>query len=216
MIPQLFEKITFEIIHPETELGADYLGDIAAAVQESKQLHIITDNHVDKASFYIKHFKQVKRNIETVRKEIVEPYNRKVRSINKDFKEIINCFESEPERLGSELTDYMRKKRELEEIERAKEQRELDDALIKEAEIFDDESVLDVDTKIEIKRERLDTQHLTTMRVKRWRITDLDLVPRRWLTLDEKTISLARKREGFDAVSNIPGIEFYTDEVARV
>ena len=216
MLPQLFEKIPFEIIHPETELGVDYLGDIAAAVQESKQLHIITDGHVDKAAFYIKHFKQVKKNIETVRKQIVEPYNRKIRSINKDFKAIINAFESEPERLGSELTDYMRKKRELEEIERAKEQRELDDALIKEAEIFDDESVLDVDTKVEIRRQKLDTQHLTTMRVKRWRLIDFDKVPREFLLLDEAALNKIRKADEFDAVSNIPGIEFYTDEVARL
>ena len=181
MIPILFEKIKFNVIRPPYDL----LEKIAQAVEESKELHIITDKHVDKAAFYIKNYKHAKKEIESIRKEIVDPENKRMRAINADFKAIINAFEFEPERLGSELTDFMRKKRELEEIERKKEQDELDDALIKEAEIYDDESVLDVNTKIEIKREKLNTQHLTTMRVKKWRLIDFHKVPKQYLLLDE-------------------------------
>ncbi len=110
----------------------------------------------------------------------------------------------------------MRKKRELEEIERKKEQEELDEALIKEAEIFDDETVLDATQEIQIKRQTLSTEHLTTMRVKKWRLIDIDKVPREYLTLNETLINGIRKERPFGAVSHIDGIEFYTDEVARL
>ncbi len=212
MLPIIFEKIKFQVIRPPYEI----MEKIAEAVEESKTLHIITDQHVDKAAFYIKEYKIAKRTIESFRKEVVDPLNKRLRAINADFKAIINAFEYEPERLESELTDYMRKKRELEEIERKKEQDELDDALIKEAEIFNDETVLDVDTKVEIRREKLDTTHLTTMRVKKWRIIDFDKVPRKFLLLDEVALNKLRKADAFDAKSDIPGIEFYTDEVPRL
>ena len=211
MLPQIFNKTKLEyIIIPE-----DLLKNISEAVIESMGISIVTDAHVDKAAFYIKKYKQLKKEIETLRKEDVDELNGRVRAINADYKAIINAFEFEPERLGSELTDYMRKKRELEEIERKKEQAELDDALIKEAEIFNDESVLDVESKVEIRREKLHTEHLTTMRVKRWRIVDENKVPRKYLLLNDALITRIRKAGEFDAVSDIDGIEFFTDEVAR-
>jgi len=110
----------------------------------------------------------------------------------------------------------MRKKRELEEIERKKEQDELDDALIKEAEIFDDETVLDVDTKIEIKRGKLNTEHLSTMRIKRWRLIDFKKVPRQYLLLDQVALNKIRKADEFNAVSLIDGIEYFVEEVPRL
>ena len=212
MLPKLYEKIKFQIIRPPY----DVMEKIAEAIKESQKLHIITDAHVDKAAFYIKHYKHCKKELETIRKEIVDPVNKRMKAINADFKAIINAFEFEPERLESELTDFMRKKRELEVIERDKEQKELDDALITEAEIYNDETVLDTTQKIEIKRDKLDTTHLTTMRVKKWRLIDFDKVPRKYMLLDEVALNKIRKADEFDAKSNIPGIEFYVEERARL
>jgi hypothetical protein len=209
------EQKTVAIQTKYIECPTELFNNICDAVAESQKLSIVTDAHVDKAAFYIKKYKQLKKEIEQLRKTRVDPLNKEVKLINADYKAIINAFEFEPERLGSELTDFMRQKRKLEEIEQAKEQKELDDALIKEAEVFNDESVLDDTAKVEIKRERLDTTHLTTMRVKRWRLIDFDKVPRKYLLLDEVALNKIRKADEFDAVSNIPGIEFYTDEVAR-
>lgn len=211
MIPKLFDKIQLTTI----KVPSGLLSNINEAVSESMEITIVTQVHVDKAAFYIKKYKELKKEIERLRKLAVDDMNKQVRAINADWKAIINAFEFEPERLGSELTDFMRKQRELEEIERKKEQTELDDALITEAEIYDDETVLDAEQKVEIKREKLRTEHITTMRVKKWKLIDIEKVPRIYLLLHDALITRIRKADGFDAVSKIDGIEFYTDEVAR-
>ena len=212
MIPQLFEKVQLQIIKFPPEI----LTNIARAVQESKSISIVTEAHVNKGSFYIKKYKQLKKEIKLRWDADVEGLKKKVKAINADYKAIINAFDFEPERLGSELTALIKKKRELEEVDRKKEQEELDEALIKEAEIFDDESVLDATQGIQIKRQRLDTEHLTTTRSKKWRIIDEDKIPRKYFVLNEVLINKIRKEDDFDAKSSIDGIEYYMEERPRL
>ncbi len=57
MIPILFAQVKLQIIRFPAEL----LENIALAVQESKSISIVTDVHVDKAAFYIKKYKQLKK-----------------------------------------------------------------------------------------------------------------------------------------------------------
>lgn len=101
-------------------------------------------------------------------------------------------------------------------MERKEEQDELEQQLITEAEIFDDESVLDNIPQTEIKRTKLSdkTSHLTSRREKRWRLVDFDKVPREYLFLNEKLINAVREQYGYTDESPIDGIEFFVENVA--
>lgn len=192
-------------------------GNIRQAVGESKAIIIFGEEQVDKAGYYIKNFRQLGKKLESLRKEIVAPLNEDVKTINSFFKSLIAEYEAEENRLVSEVDDWLREKREREEEQKKKEQQELEDSLLNEAEIFEDESVLDNIPEIEIKTTGLGqvSANITTMKLKKWRVVDFDKIDRKYLIVDEELINRLRKEADFDDKSPIEGIEYYVAETIR-
>lgn len=190
--------------------------NIETAVNESKAVMIFEESDIDKAGHFIKNFKALDKRIEKVRKEIVSPINDEVKSINNLFKTLTTMFEPELNRLTNESNELLREIRRRQEEQKKQEQKELEDSILNEAEMFNDVSVIDTIPQIEFKTEKLKTDSLTTVRTKKWRVVDLDKIDRKYLILDEKLIDKIRKDYDFDDKSPIEGIEFFTDETVRV
>ena len=191
----------------------DYIAlknNIQQAVKESRAVIILDESHVDKAGFYLKNFRGLSKRIETLRKELVDPLNQDVKIINSFFKTLQSEFSGEEQRLNNELQDFLTEQRQKQEELRIKEQTELEDSILSEAELFNDESVLNNVPKVEFKTTGLGdiSSNVTQTRSKTWSLIDLDKVPRQYLILDEKMISQLRKDFGFEAESPIEGIKF--------
>ncbi|GJQ44038.1 MAG: hypothetical protein JETCAE03_35360 [Ignavibacteriaceae bacterium] len=203
------------------EKRSDYIAlknNIQIAISESKGVSVFSEKELDLAGFYIKKYKELDKEIEKARKSIVDPINKEVKAINNSFKDLSSEFNAELSRLNEEVSDYLREKRRKEEEERAREQKEMEESIISEAEIFNDESVLDSIPTIEIERESLGqmTSTITTARIKKWRVVDLDKIDRRYLIVDEQMISRIRKDYDFEVIQQpINGIEFYYEESIR-
>jgi len=191
--------------------------NIALAVKESRAVIILDESHVDKAGFYLKNFRGLSKKIETLRKELVQPLNDDVKAINTFFKDLQGEFSAEEQRLNNELQDFIIEQKQKQEEQRQKEQREMEDSIITEAEIFEDESVLDNIPKIEFKTTGLGdiSSSVTTMRIKKWKVTDFDKIDRKYLIVDEALMTRLRKEEDFETQSPIEGIEYYFTETVR-
>jgi len=192
---------------------------ILSAVQESKDLTVTTDASLDKAGFFIKGFKEISKKLESIRKEIVDPMNNEVKSINAFFKLLKGKYEGEEKRLLDDSNFHLKKKREAEEAERKREQEEMEQSALEEAELFEDETVLDEVPEVEIKREKVSdrSENLATTRKKMWKVTDFDKIPRKYLTINEALVNELRNRYDFEVKKQpIEGIEFFFEEKIRV
>ena len=191
--------------------------NIQVAVQESKGIIIFEESDVDKAGFYIKKFKELDKKIEKTRKEIVSPINDEIKEINNLFKGLTALFTPELDRLSKESNELLKEVRAKQEAVRLAEQKELEDSVLDEAEMFNDLSVIDNIPQVEFKQQKLATDNLTTQRKKTWRVIDLDKVDRKYLIIDEKMIDNLRKAYDFEVKEQpINGIEFYCEETVRV
>lgn len=191
--------------------------NIDLAVEESKAIIIFEESDVEKAGFYIKNFKELGKKVEQYRKSITDPINAEVKQINAFFKKLSTEFTSEQDRLVKESNEILREIRARQEAERLKEQKELEDAVLDEAEMFNDPSVIDNIPQVEYKQQKVQSENLTTVRNKKWRVIDIDLVPKEYLTINEDLINQLRKNYDFEVKPQpIAGIEFYFDETVRV
>lgn len=189
---------------------------ISEAITESKKILVMDERQIEQAGFYIKKYGDLDKRLESLRKDAVKPLNDEVKSINTFFKDLQNSFISEPERLKKETNELLQDIRQRQAELKAKEQKELEDSLLAEAEMFNDESVLDNIPKVEFKQDKIAENNLTTVRTKKWRIINIDKVPRKFLVLDEKLINTIRKDYDYEDKSIIDGIEFYFEETVRI
>lgn len=189
---------------------------IEEAITESKQILVMEESQIETAGFYIKKYGELDKKIESLRKDLVKPLNDEVKNINSFFKDLQGSFIPEQERLKKETNEILAEVRKRQAEQKAKEQKELEEALLDEAEMFNDESVLDNIPKVEFKQTKIAENNLTTVRTKKWKVTDIDKVPRKFLIVDEKLINTMRKDYDYEDKSPIEGIEFYFDETVRI
>ena len=208
-----------QIPEDEQELVTTFRGTISKitdAINESTEVTVIAESHIDKAGFYIKHFKTITKILETIRMSVVKPKNDDIKKINGGFKYFRSLYQPEERRLIAEVESVYKKMKEQAEATRIKEQKEHDEFLIQEAISFDDDSVLETKQDIVIKTKKVSdsTKHIKSVRQKTWTITDSSKIPIRFLMLCEKAINAERMLHDFDAKSTIEGIEFtYTEKV---
>lgn len=208
--------MTTEIALKENQDLIILQSNIAEAISESKKIIIFEESQIESAGFYIKKFGELDKALEKLRKQLVQPLNEETKTINAFFKSIQQTFNPEQDRLKKESNEMLTKIRKRQEEERKKEQEELEDAILDEAEMFNDESVLENIPKIEFKKEKITENNLTTKRDKKWRVTDIEKIPRKYLVLDEKLINSIRKDYDYESESPIEGIEFYYEESVRI
>lgn len=205
------------IVIKQSEQFLQLQNNIELAVKESKQIIIFDETDVEKAGFYIKNFNELWKQLEVYRKSITKPMNDEVKKINKAFDELSTAFVKERERLTEESNEILKEIRARQEAERIKEQVELEDAVLDEAILFNDESAIDNIPQVEYKQQKLQSDNLTTTRNKRWKVIDIDLVPKEYLTINEELINQIRKGYDFEVKSQpITGLEFYYDETVRI
>ena len=211
------EHITEEDIQEAFNILTD---KIEVAVTESSDIVVVTDEHIDRAGFYIKHFKLLTKGLEEIRKQLVNPKNQIVKQINQAFTDIKALYHTEEKRLIDQVEDVVRKRREAENLQAMEEQRELDDNIIKEAEIFNDESILDETQTVQIRKQKVSdkTEHIKTVRRKTWKVIDDEKIPRKYLMLNERLVTEERSKYDFEnkdkspIKSTIEGIEFTFEE----
>lgn len=201
----------------EKELITMFRGTISKitdAIKESSEVTVLTEKHIDKAGFYIKHFKTLSKVLETIRVQVVKPKNDEIKKINVAFKFFKSLYQSEEVRLIAEVESVYKQIKDAQELQRKKEQKEHDDALIEEAILFDDEEVLETKQTIVIKKTKVSdtTTHIKSVRKKEWRVVDLTKVPPHYLMISDQAINAERMQQDFDAKSTIDGIEFYFSE----
>ena len=207
---------------------------IETAIKEAKDIIIFTDSSVEKASQFIKGFKNLDKKIEDLRKAEKEPFLLKGKEIDSFFKELQQMFEKEAKRLETEILSWQNKQREearrIAEEERIRLENEaIAEALIKEGELKklavdkgEDPTKVKVEIAIvpetvqeEIKLSSHNSSGLSSARYKRFEIVNIELVPREYLCVDEAKVKAERSKYDFTDKSTIPGIKFTFSEGLR-
>lgn len=167
-----------------------------AVLNETQKITKIEDSiTVITTNNYLSLLKEIINKLEVSRKEKVEPYNKTVKNINNLYKKYTEGIEREMKRLKDLLQEYMNAERER--IKREKKER------------------LGLPANVDIVTDNLKINGVKTMRVKKWRVIDINKIPLEYLTVDKEKVDSVRKYYDFNANSPIPGIEFYYEEVVK-
>ena len=158
---------------------------------------------------------KLKKAIEEKRKEYVTPIREKLESVNNSFKVFVAPLE-EADRITRDKIlafrkEQARKQLEAERIEQEKLELARREAVLKGGEITVDLTPVE---KPEVVPDRVHTEvgSTGTMRIRKWRLVDINLVPREYLIPDAARITKLVKAN----IGSIPGIEIYDDETLRV
>jgi hypothetical protein len=211
-----------------------YCARVKEAVEESKKIVLVDESLVQECSHYTANFKKMRSDIEELRESVTKPILEQKRQVDGVFKLISSPIEEETLRLQGLLTAHMRKLKEDAERKAREERQRLEEealkqAIEKEAKLKQRAELLGAnleEVKVEVaivpevvvEKPKLSSQNtygIRTVRTKKWRITDFNLIPRQLLTVDEKKMNNYRNSEAFEAKSDVPGIEFYYEENAR-
>jgi len=207
---------------------------IETAVSESKKIVVLTLESVNESSAYIKQFSKLEKRIDEVRKSYTEPLDRRKKEIMESFDKLKVIFSAEKLRLEADTKKWLIRQRENAEkkaqIERKQaEEKALLEAIEKESRLKAEavqrgkdpdmitvEPAIIPETIIEApKLSTFNSSGIGTMKVSQWRITNINQVPRGYMMLNESLVTSYRKSRGVDAMSDIPGIEFYFTETLR-
>jgi len=151
------------------------------------------------------------KNVETRRKEWVDPLNKTVRSINGFFKPVVAEWETVVACFKRALTAYQRKKEE-----------ESRKALEEAAKIAADGNATGMTQDAQQYQALVaqgsalppKAQGISTRESWKFRVTDASAVPREYLCVDEKKIAAVVKLSKGD--TQIPGIEVYREDTVVV
>ena len=172
------------------------------------------ERNIYKAGFYIKHFKTLTKILEHIRTSVVKPKNEEIKKINSAFKFFTSLYQPEEKRLIGEVESVYKQIKDAQELQRKKEQAELEESLLDEAIAFDDEQVLETKQTIIIKKAKVSdsTTHIKSDRKKTWKIIDDRKIPEKFWMVCDRAITTERMLWDFDAKSTIEGIEFTFEE----
>jgi len=196
---------------------AEVKSKIQLAIMESKEVTVLTSGDVNKASLYIKKFGDISKEAEKLRKQIVQPINDKVKEINNKFKFLVADLEPEEQRLGKELLSYEKRETEVANQIAAAERKKQEEEILNRT-IASGREELPIIVEEVIAAPKLASKNaygITTSRLKRWRVTDINLVPREYLTIDETKVKTLRGNYGYEDKSPVEGIEFYFEKNIR-
>ena len=187
------------------------------------------------ASHFLKIYKHYTRKGEEIRKKCVEPFNSAVKDINGFFKKIYSIYSAEESRLEKELLCFNERQIKKAEDLNRENQRIIEEAAIQKAIEIEEAQITELENNglvgeqtkyVEIpdvkevqnyapKLSSINVSGITTARIKKWRVTDIAIVPREYLIVNESLINNLRKGFGHDAASPIKGIEFYYETIIK-
>jgi len=191
----------------ELKLLLDTVQDLAG---RAEALKISSDKELAWAGDQLAQIVSLKKRVEEKRKFFVDPLNAQVKQINAMFKrwlepleraerklrDAIAAYKVEQERKRKEQEEFLRRKREI--LERLAREKKLEVAVPPPVEQPPVPAAVKTSTGATV----------ATRKVWTFRLVDINLVPREYLTLDE-----AKVRKAIAAgVREIPGLEIYQEE----
>ena len=196
--------------------------NIQAAVEEARQITVISGTSLDEGSFYVRNFNQLKKKIEDLRLATTRPIGNLKGDIDNYFKSLISLFSQEQSRLESEVQTYAEKLEKEEEERRKKEQKEADDAALDFAEKMGDDDIK-IEQTVEIKTRTLKDMNSSGVNLKvnkEWKLVDfkklvdysLQYPELNLIQVNEKAIGAMRRSSGANDASPFPGIEYFTSK----
>lgn len=196
-----------------------------------ENITITNRDEFETASAYFLQTKAHLKLVESERKKIVDPINNALRATNDLFKRITDPLNKIKDQLNSKMqvfADNERKKLEeqkrieLEEKKKAFEQ-EAKKAKMEAIELGS-ESALEVANNFQNLANKIDLENvevkqtvrlgsigtMAERRIWQFKVSDINLIPRQYLMVDEKKINAIKKEFG-ESGQTIPGIEFYQE-----
>jgi len=218
------------------------LNEIQNAIKEAESCVVFDVEGINDGSKYLRQIKTISTKFEELRQKTVKPYNDRVKEINGFFTEIKSLLGNISDRLNKEIMDVKRiqdeKKKEeaaaeqariLEEIRVQKEEEEKKLKNIESKNNLENEVIKDkieeliVIPEVVVKSFNLNNSNeygIKTTKIAKWKLIDINLVPKEYLCLDESKVTKFRKECGTDPDKykqyEIPGIEFYHEEKTRL
>lgn len=208
---------------------------IEKTLSDSSGIAVHSAADVLTASHYLKIYKHFTKKGEEIRKKCVEPFNSAVKEINGFFKKIYSMYAAEEGRIEKELLAFNEMQVRIAEEQKKEKQRILEEAAIQKAIEIEEIQILEAESgnlpaegmkMVEIpevkefsseapKLSSANLSGISTARIKKWRVTDLSLVPRQFLAINEAMLNSLRRGFGIEDASPIPGIEFYYETIIK-
>ncbi len=204
---------------------------LTAAVQKAKEIEILTEQDLTTSTDIVKFIKEKAKQVETQRKNFVDPINASVKNINAQFKALSEPLDEAEKILKSKILDFQRKleaeKRAIEEAKRkeveemarkaAEQQVESGEITQQQAEIFNKQLDFAMQKPIEIEKIRGSATGAVSSIAKRWtyKVVDIQKLANARPDLVEEISSLIRK-EIAAGVRNIDGLEIYQEETVSI
>jgi len=203
------------------------------AVKESKEIDVFLKEDVDKAATYSKHLAKLGKLVEDTRKNITSPIDTLKKDVMEHFKNMLKPIEEEVKRLDNSVMQYLATQRQIALEAERKARREAEEKAMKEA--IEKEAKLKAEAeakgenpanvKVEVpiiaevipqetKLSNFTSSGVTTMKVAKWKVTNINAIPKEYFILNEQLINGIRKAAGVNGYNpnQIPGIEFYCEE----
>ena len=188
------------------------------SIEDTSSIIVTDQKSLNEAALSISQYKLLERETEKTRKLVTEPLNGMVKEANTYFKNLLiqSPVPVELERLNKEVLSYnAAEKKKSDDLRKAEQARLEEEALNNAIESGKDQPAIIVETVIPQYKVSNQTAYVTTAVLKKWRVTDITLVPRELFNLDELAINAVRRASKSDDLSPIPGIQFYTEDSLR-
>ena len=164
-----------------------------------KHLRVVDEDSYKKVTGLYAEARRWKKIIEAIRKEILEPFRKLTIAINEKAKSLSNPIDQIILLANKKAAGYSA----LLEKERIEEEKRLSDA----AKLFDSEEEVYLPQSKINNLEKEATFICKTE--KRFKVVDMELIPRKYLTIDERAI----KQDLVLGIQQIPGLEIYEEKI---
>lgn len=215
---QVLMPISFSFLKISENQALTQLLNELNAISDTSGIIVTDAKTLNEAALSISQYKMLDKKIEKTRKLITEPLNGLVKEANNYFKSLLiqSPIPLEMDRLNKEVLNYnTAEKKKTSELRKAEEARLEEEALNHAIASGKDEPAIIVETVIPDYKVSQNTAYITTAQLKKWRVTDISLIPHRYFILDETAINALRRVSKPEDISSIPGIEFYTEDSLR-
>ena len=173
---------------------------------------------LNEASIAFSQYKSLEKEIEKVRKTIVEPLNTLVKEVNNHFKQLDVAYQIslESKRLTTQINSFVAAEQAKVEAERKAEQLRLEEEALNNAIASGkDQPAIIVENIIPDFRVSNETAFASSSVLKKWRVVDETLIPKEYFLLNELMINALRRSSKAEDKSPIPGIVFSTEYTLR-
>jgi len=212
------QSVAIVKVAPDVDPAVTALRDEAQAIRHYAEKRIITVNaDLTSATEDLSLIAKLKKALESKKKEYTQPIKEQLDHVNNAFKIILAPIEEADRITRSKIltfrTEQERRRVEAERIEQEKLRLAREEAALNDGEITVDLSPVAKPDAVP-DRVRTDLGDSGTMKVYKWELVDIALVPREYLAINAGMVSSVVKASKGQIV--IPGIRIWTEDTIRV